>query len=55
MPRNRNLNPAQLREWAAQATDAELRDFLRNGLIDLIEDLEQDDFFGTEGFNKRFA
>jgi hypothetical protein len=44
-----------VREWFANASDEEISDFLENGLWDLIEDLESDDFFGTEGLNKRLG
>lgn len=44
-----------LRDYIKTADDDELQEFLDNGLMDLIEELEQEDFFGTEGFNKRFA
>lgn len=29
--------------------------FLEEHVFPIIYDLEQDDYFGTEGFNKRFA
>lgn len=45
----------EVRDWFDNASDDMVRYFMDNGLTDLIEELEQDDFFGTEGFNKRFA
>lgn len=53
--RNRNIDEDQVRDWVSKATDEELEDFLSCGLGDLIFELEQDDFFGTEGFNKRLG
>jgi len=41
-------------QWAKQATVEELREFAEE-LAEEIECLEEDDFFGTEGINKRFA
>lgn len=49
------LTPLQLREWFARATDEQIQELLDEGLEALIVDGEQDDAFGTEGFNKRFA
>lgn len=49
------LNPAGFREWVEDASDEEIQEFLDEGLESLIIELESDDFFGTEGFNKRFA
>lgn len=46
---------SDLRKWFADATNEELAEFLDQGLEDLINELEEDDFFGTEGFNKRFS
>ena len=44
-----------VRSWFAQASDEEVSDFLDLGLENLIEELEDDDFFGTEGLNKRLG
>jgi hypothetical protein len=49
------ITPHEVRAWFASATDEDIQDFLDNGLTETIECLEQDDFFGTEGFDKRFA
>lgn len=49
------INITDVREWFATATDEEITELLEEGLEGLIEELEDDDFFGTEGFNKRFA
>ena len=49
------LTPNEVRDWMINADDDNIQEFLENGLKDLIEELEQDDFFGTEGFNKRFG
>lgn len=49
------ITPAEVRQWFAEADDDEIQDFLDNGLTEAIEQVEQDDFFGTEGFAKRFA
>lgn len=53
--RNRNeIDVYDFREWVRNAPIENLEYF-----ISLIEreilDLEEDDFFGTEGLNKRFA
>lgn len=44
-----------VREWFKRADDQEIAEFLDSGLKDLIEELESEDYFGTEGFNKRFG
>lgn len=49
------ITPSEVRDWFAKASDEEIQEFLDDGLGETIENLEQDDFFGTEGFNKRFA
>lgn len=49
------LTVEEIRDWFASVDDEWIEDFMENGLTCLIEELEQDDFFGTEGFNKRFA
>lgn len=50
-----SVGVTQVREWFERATTEEIVKFLDAGLEQLIEELEEDDFFGTEGFNKRFA
>jgi hypothetical protein len=42
------------REYVERSSDSDLQDFL-DEIQYLLLDLEQDDFFGTEGINKRFA
>lgn len=49
------LNVSDVTAWFINASDEDIQNFLENGLEDLILDLESDDFFGTEGLNKRFA
>lgn len=49
------ITPEEVRREIARMDDDEIQEFLDAGLKDLIEELEHDDFFGTEGFNKRFA
>lgn len=49
------ITPHEVREWFSKADDDEIQEFLDNGLGQVIEELEQDDFFGTEGFDKRFS
>lgn len=44
----------ELRSWFEDQDDESLEDLLDNGLEQLIYILEEDDYFGTEGFNKRF-
>lgn len=41
-------------EWANKNKDA-FEDFYQDQILNLILDLEQDDYFGTEGFDKRFS
>lgn len=48
------ITPKEVRAWFKEADDDTIKEFLDNGLSDLIEELEQDDFFGTEGFDARF-
>lgn len=52
---NNALTPDQIRNWFAHATDEHIKEFMTEGWSDIIWDLEADDFFGTEGFDKRFA
>lgn len=49
------ITPEDVKNWIHHATPGEIDDFLECGLAALIEELEGDDQFGTEGFNKRFA
>jgi hypothetical protein len=49
------ITPGEARSWFAGASDEDIQEFLDNGLTELIEELEQEDFFGTEGFDKRFG
>lgn len=41
-------------EWAANNKEAFIM-FYYDEILHLILELEQDDYFGTEGFDKRFA
>lgn len=41
-------------EWAKTDKNA-FEEFYANEILPLILDLEQDDYFGTEGFDKRFS
>lgn len=49
------ITVGEIRSWFESSSDEDIQDFLDNGLCELIENLEHDDFFGTEGFEKRFA
>lgn len=49
-----DIKAAQFREYINRIDDDELQEFIDEIHDELIE-LEQDDFFGTEGFEKRFA
>ena len=41
-------------EWAKK--DPEIwEEFYRDYILEILLDLEQEDYFGTEGFDKRFA
>lgn len=53
--KNRNIDPDQLRDFFSTASVEDLEQFLEDGLGNLISDLEMYDYFGTEGFNKRFG
>ena len=48
------ITPEKFLEWAKKRAE-EFNDFFHDELLDLILTLEQDDYFGTEGFDKRFA
>ncbi len=54
MPRQQQSVPEAFAKWAKTASEQELHDFA-DQVLEEIEDLEADDFFGTEGINKRFA
>ena len=49
------LTPEEIRHWFLNASDTELNELLDEGLEELISDLEDEDFFGTEGFNRRYG
>lgn len=51
----RKLSTDEVRDWFANASEEALREFLEDGLGDLIEAMEGEDYFGTEGFGKRFS
>lgn len=52
----RDITAEDFRKWVATASTDDLETFFDEAdLKSVIEDLEQDDFFGTEGFDKRFA
>lgn len=53
--KDRNISAYNFREWVNNSTDEELDNFLELGVADIIYDLEADDYFGTEGLNKRFG
>lgn len=46
--------PEDFLEWA-RANKDQFEEFYNDELLSLILDLEQDDYFGTEGFDKRFS
>ena len=50
-----HITPDEVRNWFTHADEDVIDAFLDEGLHQLIEQLEGDDFFGTEGFDKRFA
>jgi len=54
MPREVDRMAEAFVQWAKTAKDEELRE-LAEYLEDELYALESDDFFGTEGINKRFA
>lgn len=41
-------------QWASKSSIEELEDFAMVSL-DVLYELEENDYFGTEGLNKRFA
>ena len=52
---DRNISVYNFKEWMSYASDEEIQELLDAGLEDIIYDLESDDFFGTEGLNKRLG
>lgn len=50
----REPNHEDFLEWAKN-NPQQYEDFYNDQIIYLITDLEQDDYFGTEGFDKRFS
>lgn len=40
--------------WANKYVE-EFEEEFENLILPIVEELEEDDYFGTEGFNKRFA
>ncbi len=50
----RDPSPEDFLEWAAKNKGA-FEEFYNEEILPLILDLEQDDYFGTEGFDKRFS
>jgi hypothetical protein len=50
----RDPSPKDFLEWS-KANPELFKEFYKDHLLDLILDLEQDDYFGTEGFDKRFG
>lgn len=49
------INEEDVKEYFNRASLSEIKEFLEDGLLDLIVELELHDYFGTEGFNRRFA
>lgn len=41
-------------QWASKASIEQLKEFAED-ISEILYDLEADDYFGTEGLNKRFA
>lgn len=52
--RNRDLDADQFRDWVKKADTETLEDFIFQ-IEGILYELEAEDYFGTEGFNKRFA
>ena len=48
------ITPEKFLEWAKERPQ-DFEEFFHDELLDLILSLEMDDYFGTEGFGKRFA
>lgn len=53
--KDRNISVINFKEWMEYASDEDIQALLDAGLEDIIYDLEADDFFGTEGLNKRLG
>lgn len=49
-----NIKASDFRQWVIDADDEALQEFVDEIEREIIG-LEQDDFFGTEGLNKRFS
>ena len=50
----RDPSPEDFLEWAIKNKNM-FEEFYNDEILPLVLDLEQDDYFGTEGFDKRFA
>lgn len=50
----RPISAADFRAWVSQAEDDQLTELVVE-VHEELRELENDDFFGTEGINKRFA
>ena len=46
---NRDIKANDFREWVKKASNSELEDFIEE-IEDIILDLEEDDFFGNDGY-----
>lgn len=53
--KDNTITPVMVRNYFNQAADEEISEILDEGLLDAIHRLEEDDFFGTEGFEKRWS
>lgn len=51
---SKSITADDFRDWVEHADDEALDEFIDLTLETILE-LEQDDFFGTEGIGKRFA
>ena len=49
-----NIKASDFRQWVIDSDDETLQEFVDEIEREIIG-LEQDDFFGTEGLNKRFS
>jgi hypothetical protein len=51
----RDITPRDFLEWANKHKE-EFEDFWHQSeMLELVEEAESEDFFGTEGFDKRFG
>lgn len=50
----RNPDYKDFLEWVGKNPE-QFKDFYDEVILDAILELEQDDYFGTEGFDKRFS